>query len=301
MFTSPFRPLTFGEILDGAFTLYRRHFLTFFITALLPYVPVGIVGGWFTQSAGAMGTAEEPSLEYVGLAFVVMIVTFVAFVVIFGALTRQSSQAYTGGEVSLGDGFRQGMRSFFWILVSSFVGYLMISSLMFLVVMVFVVLMAVAFAAAGESSAVAIGVGVVMVLAVLAVMLAISALFFAIVPAIVVERRGPFDAIGRSFALAWGALPRVIGVLAVSFVIVLLPVLGAMLLVGLTEGFASVLSGAGALSPAAAATQQLITTLGYALTLPFLAAALVLLYYDRRARTEAHDLEGMVQGLALAR
>jgi hypothetical protein len=49
------------------------------------------------------------------------------------------------------------------------------------------------------------------------------------------------------------------------------------------------------------AVQQLLSTLGYSLAIPFFVTTLVLLYYDRRARTEAHDLEGMVQELALAR
>jgi hypothetical protein len=300
MFTSPFRPLTFGEILDGAFTLYRRHFLTFFITALIPYVPVGIVSGWFSGSAAAMGAAEEPGLEFVGFFLLMMVVTFLAFVVMFGALTRQSSQAYTGGEVSLGDGFRQGLRSFFRIVLSGFVVSLLFSAVMGVVFMVFGLLLGAALMTAGESSAFAIVATVLLMLAMLLVMLAMGSLCFAIVPAIVVERRGPFDAIGRSFSLAWGALPRVIGMVLVSYFIMILPIVGAMVAVGLTQGFSSLLTPQG-LSPAALAVQQLLSTLGYALAFPFFVITMVLLYYDRRARTEAHDLEGMVQELALAR
>jgi len=299
MFITPFRPLTFGEILDGAFTLYRRHFLTFFITALIPYVPIGIASGWFSASAAGMGAAE-PSLEMFGLLFLLAAVSFLAFVAMFGALTRESSQAYTGQEVSLGDGYRQGLRSFFKILFSGFVVTLLFSAVMGVVFIIFGVLMAVAFTAAGEESAFAIVVTIVLMLAMILAMLAMGSLCFAIVPAIVVERRGPFDAIGRSFTLAWGALPRVVGVVLVSYFIMILPILGAMLAVGLTQGF-SALFTPGGMSPLAVAVQQLLSTLGYSLAFPFFVTTMVLLYYDRRARTEAHDLEGMVQGLALAR
>ncbi|HEX8691930.1 MAG TPA: hypothetical protein VF746_05905 [Longimicrobium sp.] len=300
MFTSPFRPLTFGEILDGAFTLYRRHFLTFFITALIPYVPVGIVSGWFSGSAARMGPTETPSLEMFGLLLLMLVVSFLAFVAMFGALTRQSSQAYTGQEVSLGDGYRQGLRSFFKILLSGFVVGLLFSAVMGVVLVVFGLLMGVALVAAGESGALAIVVTILMMLGMLLVMLAMGSLCFAIVPAIVVERRGPFDAIGRSFALAWGALPRVVGMVLVSYFIMILPILGVMMAMGLTNGFAALFTP-GAMSPAAVAVQQLLGTLGYSLAFPFFVTTMVLLYYDRRARTEAHDLEGMVRELALAR
>ena len=36
MALSNLRPLSFGEILDSAFTLYRRNFATFVLTALIP-------------------------------------------------------------------------------------------------------------------------------------------------------------------------------------------------------------------------------------------------------------------------
>lgn len=301
MFTSPFRALTFGEILDGAFTLYRRHFLTFFVSALLPYVPIGIVSGWFTAAAPAPG---ETSFEYVGLAFLLMFVGLLALTMMWSTLTREASQAYTGGEVSMGDGFRQGARAFLPALAVGVVASVLMFGVIMVVVVVFSILIAMTIAATaggggGGADAVSVVLFVLLGLAVMALMLAVGALFFATIPAIVVERRGPFQAIGRSFALAWGALPRVAGVLVVCYLIFILPIMGGTVAIGLVEGFEALVVP-GAMSPVSIAVQQLISTLAYALTLPFVAAALVLLYFDRRARTEAHDLEGMVRGLAVA-
>lgn len=302
MFTSPFRALTFGEILDGAFTLYRRHFLTFFVSALVPYVPIGIVSGWFAASAPAT-PAAGPSLEYMGLMILLMFVSLLGFSVMWGALTRQSSQAYTGGEVSLGDGFRHGLRSFLSVIVVAVVGSFMIGMVMMIVIFVFAMIIGVMVAASagggGGGETLGIVFGVLAGVAVLVMMLGLGALLFAAVPAIVVERRGPFQAIGRSVSLAWGALPRVAGLLVVCYFIFVLPIAGGMIAIGLTQGFEALVTPGG-LSPAALAVQQLISTVAYALTLPFVATALVLLYFDRRARTEAHDLEGMVRGLAVA-
>ena len=295
MSTSPFRPLTFGEILDGAFTLYRRHFLVLFITALLPYVPVGVLSGWF---AGAAPTnPAEASAGYFGLMLLLLAVSFLGFALMWVALTREAAQAYTGGEVSLGDGFRQGARSFLYTLVAGGVAMMIIWVFAFVLFFGIGIVVAVLTPVLADATAVIVAFSVVVVLIALAAMVAIFGLFFAVVPAIVIERRGPFEAIGRSLSLAWGALPRVVGVTVVSSLILILPLGGLLFFLGMTQGFAKLMGGAGAMSPGAIAVQQLASTVVYALVLPFFATSFVLLYFDRRARTEAHDLEGLVANL----
>ena len=37
---SQLRPLSLGEMLDGAFTIYRRQFASLFLTALAPQLPM---------------------------------------------------------------------------------------------------------------------------------------------------------------------------------------------------------------------------------------------------------------------
>ncbi|HYJ78922.1 MAG TPA: hypothetical protein VEW03_04950 [Longimicrobiaceae bacterium] len=299
MFVSSFRPLTFGEILDGAFTLYRRHFLTLFVTALIPFVPMGIVSGWFSASTPTADATVDPT-SFLGLFALMMLVSFVGFVLVIGALTRQFSQAYVGAEVSLGDGLRHGLRAFFYMAVAGLIATILAGVVWTVMAMLVGIVMAVmipAAAAGGGGGGVLLTIVIVLVVVVfLVLMLATAALFFAVAPAIVVEKQNPFEAIGRSFSLAWGALPRVVGVLAVSYFIIILPIMGGVVVLLLTQGAETVATAS--YSPGVLAMQNLVTTVTYALTLPFMAAAMVLLYYDRRARTEAHDLEGMVQGLA---
>ena len=302
MSTTPFRPLTFGEILDGAFTLYRRHFLALFITALLPYVPVGVMSGWVAGSTPA--NPEEMGASYLVMAFTVGIFSMVALAVMWVALTRQAAQAYTGGEVSVGDAFRQGWRPFVFSLIAGFVAMIVVwvaLGAMFFAFGLFAALLipaASGSAGAGATTFFAIF-SILVVVVILALCVGLFGLFFAVVPAIVVERRGPFEAIGRSLSLAWGALPRVVGVTVVSMLVLLLPVLGLLIFLAMTQGVAALMGGAGAMSPGAIAVQQLATTVVYALVLPFFATSFVLLYFDRRARTESQDLEGMVAELAM--
>jgi hypothetical protein len=303
MSTTPFRPLTFGEILDGAFTLYRRHFLTFFITALVPYVPVGVLSGWLAGSTPA--NPDDMGVGYILLAFAVGIVSLVALAIMWVALTREAAQAYTGGEVSLADAFRQGWRSFFFALIAGGVAVVVIwfgaVAMFFAIGLVAALLIpAMSTGSAGAGATAVIGIfSFVVVVVVFGLILGLFGLFFAVVPAIVVERRGPFEAIGRSLTLAWGALPRVVGVTVVSSLALLLPILGLFIFLAMTEGVAALMGGAGAMSPGAIAIQQLATTVVYALVLPFFATSFVLLYFDRRARTESNDLEGMVAALAM--
>jgi hypothetical protein len=60
MSANHFRPLSLGEVLDGAFTLYRRHFADLATIAMLSYLPLVLVyvgayaAGWGPESRGTV-------------------------------------------------------------------------------------------------------------------------------------------------------------------------------------------------------------------------------------------------------
>lgn len=119
---------------------------------------------------------------------------------------------------------------------------------------------------------------------------------FAVFPAVVLEKRGPVDAIGRSRALARGAWGRVFGMLLVLMIITSLPAMvvstvGAM---GLPLESADVTS-AGLLT---FLLSQAAATVLSALTLPLMVIGVLVLYYDRRVRLEGLDLEMDTEQLA---
>ena len=102
------RPLSIGEILDGAFTLYRRHFIVFVGTQAVILAPAGLIA--FLQPVLAS-----------------FLLTFVLAYVAFGATIWQMSRAAIGQDPDLMSGLRVGVRRYFPMLgISIAYGFLII-------------------------------------------------------------------------------------------------------------------------------------------------------------------------------
>ena len=93
------RPLGFGEILDGAFTLYRRNFPTFALTSLvgMGIVMVGFAvfgGSLLIAAAGGMGNGGAAAGAAFGSVMLMMVVMFVSFLVMYGALAHEGDRRH---------------------------------------------------------------------------------------------------------------------------------------------------------------------------------------------------------------
>ena len=265
MLPAQLRPLSLGEILDGAFALYRQHFGTLFLTAFLPMLPVLVF--WAAFPLFAEGTLEQVT-ELANLAgWFLAPYTLPATLLIWGALLHQLSQAYLGSPVSIREGYRHAARRLLPLLGVTLLGALLV------------------------------GLGLILVI-IPGILLII--MFFAAPPAVVIEGRGPIEALGRSRDLARGAWGRIFGTLLLLFLITALP--GFALAAAAGVGVAVSGSGAGAAleSPWLFTAFQALGVLINALTTPFVSAGLVLLYYDRRVRSEALDVELAAEELAPA-
>ena len=268
------RPLGFGEILDGAFTLYRRHFAVFAPTSA--FITLVGMGGFSLFGGVPLGILATLSL-----------------MALYGALTRQAVQAYTGQPTSLADGLQAGVRAVPPLLGAAIVAGVGLAVAVFVSIFLAGIVAAV-LASMGSVIAVA-GVAAV-VLAVLAVFAGVVSLLFAVLPAVVVEGAGAVRALERSFQLARGALPQVAGLMVVSVCITYLPMAAVL---ELTGGFAAALNPE-ASGGAQGVMRQLLGMVVNILTIPFLAAVMVVLYFDRRVRTEALDVQLMADRLAVA-
>lgn len=288
-----FRPLGFGEILDGAFTLYRRNFVTFLVTALVPTLAlVQLVSVLGSTAADADRGDPAQMASALGRMMVIGFLASLVYIVMWAALTREASQAYLGQPSSLGDGLQTGVRKVPAVLGAGIVIFIALFAAYMAVALIFIMIVGVG-AASGSQ-----GMGVVSILVgavvAAAAYLLVVALLFAVLPAIVVEDKGPLQAIGRSFDLARGDLRRVVGLMLVTLLIVYLPIVAVLWLTG---GFADMAN------PQAAGTgqfgaQQLLSTGVGVLTTPFMTAVIVLLYFDRRVRTEALDVQMAADRLA---
>jgi hypothetical protein len=256
------RPFGFGELLDGSFTLYRRHFIAFFGTALIPQLPLVllylVVPSITIPSSGlvAPGAAELLILPY----------NLFAVVLVWAALTHGVWEAFSGAVPSIGRMLRAGLERWVVAAVASILAWC------------FVVLGFIAFIVPG---------------------LIVLAMFFAIYPAAVLERLGPVASLGRSRRLSKGARLKILGALVVALLITLLPVIGVSTVAGIGLGPLAIGAGPAGFGQSAwiFALFNVASEVVGALTAPFMIGVIVLLYCDRRARTEAPDLEAAAASL----
>jgi hypothetical protein len=242
------RPMELGDILDGAFKIYRARFVPLFLSALLPYLPMVISGGFF---AVALGTGASSAAAAGGIAMLISVpLMLIGFVIATGSITYIVSEAYQGRSADLGDGMRRALARGLPV-----TGTVVLSLL-------------------------AIGVGLVLCI-VPGVILGM--MFFAAVPVVVLEGRGPIEAMQRSSDLSKGALGQIFVVLLVAGLISALP--------GYGVSFLSMAATYAKPSPALDVVSAVLRLLMNAVLAPFSSAAAVLLYYDRRIRTEAFDVQ----------
>lgn len=265
---SQLRPLSLGEVLDGAFTIYRRQFSSLFLTALIPQLPMivllGLYYGFLGSLTGAGGDLSPGTA--IGMMVAALLLLPVALAGSFtavGGVTFQVARAYTGAPVTTGEAIRRGFQRCLPMTGAYFVvGVLSMFGMLAFIIGFFVVW--------------------------------VSA--FAVAPAVVLERRGPLEAISRSWALIKGAWGEVFLVVFIASMIAALPgtAVGMFAMIGglvISHGDPDKLM-------AVQAVGQVLSQITRTLTIPFSLGATVLLYYDRRVRTEALDVQMMAESLA---
>jgi hypothetical protein len=270
---SHLRPLSLGEMLDGAFTIYRRQFASLFLTALLPQLPLIVLVGVYYGFLGAFAspTGAEPDISGGTLAatLVAMLVLVplaaVGSATAVGGVTFQVARAYTGAPVTTGDALRRGLQRS----VTMIGAYCVVFILSMFGILAFF-----------------IGFLIVWISA------------FAVAPAVVLERRGPIEAISRSWALIKGAWGEVFLAVFIAGMIAALPgwAVGMMAMIG---GLVTS-HGDPDKMMAIQGVGQVLSQLTRTLTIPFSLGVTVLLYYDRRVRTEALDVQMMAESLPSA-
>lgn len=288
------RPLGFGEILDGAFTIYRQHFATFFLTALIAVIPITLLTR-LLETVG-MSAADPSTATTAALAFVVMVpVSMVLWSLLWGALTQQTARAYDGEQPAVGPAYARSFRSVPSLVAAWFIGLVLAMAAVF-VTAILAGIAAIPLAVVGGSQTAAIGAAVLGVVTAIVVLVALTS-FFAVFPAVIVERLGPWAAVKRSHGLAKGGRLRIIGVSLVTFLIVLLPTLGLMTAAGMGAAMWDI-DAAVMLSPMQRFMQLFVGVLSSALTTPFMVGCFTLLYFDRRILAEGYDLEVAADALA---
>jgi hypothetical protein len=278
------RPFSFAEILDGAFALYRRHFVVLYATALVPTVPLALLSGL------ALYTLSRRPAEAGPITLAVLLLAPGLAMVMWGALQQQVSSAVLGQPVSIAAGYAAGIRSAIWLWILGII--IGIAWVLFTFISVLGVgagaLVVGNFGIPGAILAILIWIG-----GVGGAQLVFFSLTYAAPTVIVLERRNTFVALARGMELSRDALPRAMGLIGICGVIAVLPAIGLLVVTGIASAGAGLTPSAGQI-----AVEQAGNLLVGSLVSPFLAACLTLLYFDRRVRMEALDIQVLAERMA---
>lgn len=291
----PLRPLTLSDIFNGAVGYIRANpratlGLTALVVVLMQLISLGAtLGPLAAYGRVTVARSNELSGGIVGTWMASMaaglLVTWLGSMLLSGMLTVVVGRAVFGSPISIGETWVRIRGRLLPLLGLALLEAVVVAALFGLVVMIIALLAAIS----GPAPAVLVGLPLVLVGIALLVYLYTAVLFAPVL--IVLERLPVLEAINRSFALVRNGFWRVLGIRALTFVVasfignaVALPfsIVGQVVIAAGTPS-----TGALLLSTAIAAVGS---TIGQIITAPFNAGVIVLLYTDRRIRSEAFDL-----------
>ncbi len=271
------RPLTIGETLDASFKLFTTNLRKLLPLAAVVLIPIGILqlvlnarmGTDFSFLEAALTEPADPTVVFaplgrlVALGIVTGLLSLLGTLLVQAAAIRLYADLYQGRETSWQDSLTFGISRFGPVLAASIL------------------------------SALGIGVGLLFYL-IPGMWLYVS--WWVVVPALLVERLGPAQALGRSFDLVKRRFWPTAGVAALAFLIVYVvqQIVGTLVSIAVLPGVA--LQTVPDLGPALAVTSAAQTIVNL-FTVPFLAAAATVAYFDLRVRLEGYDLELMAAEL----
>jgi hypothetical protein len=258
----PLRQMGIGELIDGAFRLYRLEWKVLIGIVALIVIPATFIQVWVQQrvidQAPTVGSSDVlEQLLAVTLVFIVVeLLVIQPFLV--AAVARAAADIYLGEPVSIERTYRYALGRIFsilWITIISLVATL-----------------------AG------------FILLVIPGIIAVVRLTFAPMALVVDGERGT-SAISRSWRLTSGHFWRVAGALFVAGIIAAV----AATILAIPGELA-----VQALGPESWPISALATALATVVTTPFSMLVIVLMYFDLRIRKEGFDIEVMARELATA-
>ncbi|MGH7607458.1 MAG: hypothetical protein ACREME_08965, partial [Gemmatimonadales bacterium] len=262
------KPLELGEILDGALTIFRRHFGLF--------VKIGVAALWLPVAGTIYIQLAGGREQHLLLTLGVGIIQYFAGLFLTASAIRVISDSYLGRAPQLADALALGA-SKIW---SLFVVGLGKGLILGLIIIVIGVLGAVALPTLGAAGGLAALAVIVLFLGGLWFLTFVACGYAVTTPALVLEHlHGAFDAFGRSWELTRSFKRKIFGTFVVAFLIVYIP--------------GAAIGGIGAaLMLEARAAAQAIEVVSAALPIiltPLFSCVLTLMYYDLRVRREAFD------------
>jgi len=300
------RPLNIADLLDMVIRVYRRHFGVLMAIAAVVYVPIGALQVVSSSSLVASLEAEQPapvlpdfSPLTIGGLFIWIMLGWLTMPLMQAAVAKAVSEYYLGGDTSVGQAYRFAL--------SRWLALIMVAILLGLATSVVLVVCllpagAAAVAAGGLASITHAGpamlslVIMLMLFGMLAAMVAlvfIGTKFFFGALSVVLEGRGAFAGLGRSWELTNAHFWRVLGTLSLLWIMVTV----AQGIIIWPAQLATFAVGPERMVGVGYAVLYSLSALAQLLCQPFLIIGTVLLYYDLRIRKEGFDLAMMAEAI----
>lgn len=264
------KPMDIGEILDGALTIFRRHFLLF--------IKLGVIALWFPVALTIYIQLAGGSQQHIVLAFVVNVISYFAGLFLTANAIRVISDSYLGRSPELSDALALGGSKIMPLFLVGLGKGLLLG----------LIAVAVGIIAAIGGPRVAAGGGAGLFALLIAILggcwfIIFVACGYAVTTPVVVleELNASSDAFGRSWDLTRGFKFKIFLIFLVAVVVVFVP---GVAIGGLGAFLAKDLQLLGQ------AVEILSAALPILLT-PLFSCVLTLVYYDLRVRREAFDLE----------
>ena len=291
----PLRPLSLGEVFDGAFRSIRANPRVMFgFSAIVVTVSVTISTliqwysfGWLGDLMSAptleedMFAAQDLTSMLIGY-IALIVVSLAATTVLTGVLILSVSRSVIGQQTSVAETWQRA-RPQIWRL-------LLLTLLVTLIVAIGPALWigAIVGAAALEQTGLAVLLFFVGLLGMVAWAAWISTRTLLSTPALMLEKLGVIAGLTRGWRLSRGSFWRLLGIYLLTTIIVGVV---ASIIVGPASMIATFVSLNPFSDPLALAITGVGSILGSVLTTPFTAAVVALLYIDTRIRREGLDVE----------
>ncbi|MFD6135532.1 glycerophosphoryl diester phosphodiesterase membrane domain-containing protein [Isoptericola sp. NPDC060257] len=302
----PLRPLSLGEIYDGAFTAIRHNPKVMLGAATLVILVATVLGVLVAQLivpsiSSSFSTLAESDPEITELGFdnliaqtlassLGMSVTLLlAQPVVEGILTVSVSQSVIGRKLSLGEVWerlrgRVG-RLIGWALLRTLAGA--VGTFVWFFVLVLLVALV-----SEQSTGAAVGLGLLLGAGYVVVVVWLGVRIGLVAPALALEGQGLGSTIARAWRLTRGSFWRLFGIYLLAMIIVSAAAYIITIPLGLIAG---VIGGTGgsteSFTTATVVMSVLSSVISAAITTIFVAAVVALLYIDVRMRREGLDVQ----------
>jgi hypothetical protein len=284
------RPMSTGELLDRTFSIYRKHFVVFAGIAAIPNLILLLFRIAFI-GFGNSGNLPWNNLLSPISALVIMVIGLVAVLISQAASVIAVSDIHLGRSASISAayaGIKGSLIELFLTIILIGAGYVVALFLLMAPIIGLPVVLEV-----NPNMVVALIVGAILLMAPVFVLLSI--VWFLSIPAILVEVKGPLEAIKRSFALAKGSRWRI-------FLIMLIVIGSAYMIIVIISAPIAILVFLNIqhlqhLPAWIVILGQIANFFGSSIAVPIPVIAVSLIYYDQRVRKEGFDLQLMMTSL----